>query len=521
MRIFHKRALLSLFVIMTVLITGMFLSKVLSDLEKEVSRNEGIKVFQQAMAFISKNYVEEVHPGDLIQHAVNGMIESFSHDPSLMNPEQQEALQIGKTRILVTRILETSKTEENRNGETKVLEEALTIVRESYVKERNPGMRTNDFIYSAIDGMIGSLDPHSAFMTPAQYSKIQADTKGEFGGIGIQTTIKDKVLTVIACLEDTPAFRAGIKAGDRIVKVNKEVTAHMSLQDGVDRMRGAPSTSVKLSILRDGWKQEKDFILKREIIKIRTVKTKMLTDSIGYIKINQFQQHTASDFSASLAKLSDQNMKSLIVDLRDNPGGLLRSAVKIASQFIPSGKLIVYTKNRQGKKKEFKSSDNTPYATIPVVVLVNEGSASASEIFAGALKDWGRATIVGTLTFGKGSVQTIVPLKDGSALKLTTARYYTPKGISIQTTGVTPDVVVKPAIRDGQRVRTVIREKDLEGHLPNGQKTEGVSASEETAFRATDDYEDPQLQRAIDLLRNTKYQVASPDILANTSQQNM
>jgi carboxyl-terminal processing protease len=223
------------------------------------------------------------------------------------------------------------------------------------------------------------------------------------------------------------------------------------------------------------------------------------------VKINQFQQQTASDFSASLAKLSDQNMKSLIVDLRDNPGGLLRSAVKTASQFIPSGKLIVYTKNRQGKKKEFKSSDNTPYTAIPVVVLVNEGSASASEIFAGALKDWGRATIVGTLTFGKGSVQTIVPLKDGSALKLTTARYYTPKGISIQTTGISPDVVVKTAIRDGQQVRPVIREKDLEGHLANGQETEAVPVSEETAFRTTDDYEDPQLQRAIYLLRHTKY----------------
>ena len=518
MKMINKRAILSVFMIITVIITGIFISKVLCDLEKEVNRNEEIKVFQQAMAFVSENYVEEVHSKDLMHDAVNGMIESLNQHPSLMNTEQQKEMQMDKPGMLISKLLDTNISGENRNGETQVLEDALTIVRERYVKERHPDMHTDDLIYSAIDGMIGSLDPHSAFMTPEQYNAIQVDTKGEFGGIGIQTAIREKVLTVIASLEDTPAFMAGIKAGDRIVKVNEEATRNMSLQDGVDRMRGTPSTEVKLSILRDGWKEEKDFTLTREIIKIRTVKSRMLTDSIGYIKINQFQQHTASDFSASLSNLTDENMKSLIIDLRDNPGGLLRSAVKVASQFIPSGKLVVYTKNRKGRKKEYQSAENMPYSAVPIVVLVNEGSASASEVVAGALKDWNRATIMGTLTFGKGSVQTIMPLKDGSALKLTTARYYTPQGISIQTTGILPDIVVKHAIRDGQQVRPAIREKDLEGHLSNGQHTGEVSASEEIVFIATDDQEDQQLSQAIDLLKNIKYQIAAPGVLVTTSE---
>lgn len=516
MRTINKRAILSVFMIVTIITTGIFISTLLCDLEKTVNRNESIKVFQQAMAIVSKNYVEELHPKDLLHSAINGMIESINQHPSFMGPEQNKA------DIIISKFLDTSETHVNRNDGAKVVEETLTMVRENYVKNGQTDIEPKDLIYSAINGMIGSLDPHSAFMTPEQYNEIQVDTRGEFGGIGIQTGIKENVLTVIASLEDTPAFRAGIKAGDKILKVNEEFTKNMSLQDGVDRMRGTPSTKVKLTILRDGWKEKKDFTITREIINIKSVKAKMLEDGIGYVKINQFQQQTASDFSASLSKLMNQNMHSLIIDLRNNPGGLLRSAVKVASQFIPSGELVVYTKNKKGKKKDYRSSKNNPDSKIPIVVLVNEGSASASEILAGALKDWKRATIMGTLTFGKGSVQTIVPLKDGSALKLTTARYYTPKGISIQTTGISPDIVVKPFIKQGQQVRsvTVIREKDLEGHLTNGQN-EDVTTSEDIVLITMNDDEDQQIQRAIDFLKNITFQIASPDVLSKTSERTM
>lgn len=385
--------------------------------------------------------------------------------------------------------------------ELKVFSEALSIVRKNYVEDIKP----KDLIYGAVKGMLSSLDPHSAFMTPEQYKEMQVDTKGEFGGIGIQIGIKEGMLTVIAPIEDTPACKAGIKAGDKIIKINNEFTKDMSLHDAVSKMRGAPSSSVKITILREGWKETKDFTILREIIKIKSVRSKLIEEGIGYIKINQFQEQTASDLSDAIDRLMQQNINSLVLDLRNNPGGLLNSAVDVSSQFLPSGKLVVFIKDRKGERIEYRSRKNSENSTIPIVVLVNQGSASASEIVAGALKDWNRAVIIGTQTFGKGSVQSVVPLGDGSALRLTTARYYTPKGVSIQTTGIAPDIMVKPEIKEGEKGRPAIREKDLERHLKNGVEIEEKPAEpEEIVPMEVDEKEDIQLQRAIDLLKTWK-----------------
>lgn len=386
--------------------------------------------------------------------------------------------------------------------ELKVFSEVLSLVRKNYVEDVKP----KEVVYGAIKGMLGSLDPHSAFMTPEQYREMQVDTKGEFGGIGIQIGVKDNMLTVIAPIEDTPAYNAGIKAGDKIVKINNEFAKDMALHVAVEKMRGAPATTVKLTIFREGWKETKDFTITREIIKIKSVKSKLLDNSIGYVKINQFQEQTASDLSKALEKLTAQNISSLILDLRNNPGGLLNSAVDVSSEFLPEDKLVVFIKDRKGEKVEYRSGKGVTIPSIPMAVLVNQGSASASEIVAGALKDWNRGVIIGTQTFGKGSVQSVIPLSDGSAIRLTTARYYTPKGTSIQSTGITPDIVVKPEMKDGEKAHPVLREKDLERHLKNGVEIEEKpqKESEEMVPMEIDEKEDIQLQRALDILKTWK-----------------
>ncbi|MCL5024549.1 MAG: S41 family peptidase [Nitrospirae bacterium] len=381
----------------------------------------------------------------------------------------------------------------------RIFTEALSIIKRNYVED----VKTKNLVYGAIKGMLNSLDPHSAFMTPEAYKEMQVDTKGEFGGLGIQIGVKDSMLTVIAPIEDTPAYKAGIKAGDKIIKINDEITRDMSLQDAVSKMRGPKGTSVKIMIAREGWKEPKDFTIVRDIIKIKSVKSKMLADGIGYVKITQFQEQTAADLADALSKLQEGKMNSMVLDLRNNPGGLLNSAVDVASQFLPEGKLVVYIKDRAGEKSEYKTGGSRPsYDKVTMVVLVNQGSASASEIVAGALKDWHRAVVLGVQTFGKGSVQSVIPLTDGSGLRLTTARYYTPSGTSIQSMGITPDIVAKIEPKDGTKEHTVVREKDLDRHLKNDQKEEKVGPEEEAAAPLeVSEKDDVQLQRAIDLLK--------------------
>ncbi|HSW63010.1 MAG TPA: S41 family peptidase [Dissulfurispiraceae bacterium] len=385
--------------------------------------------------------------------------------------------------------------------------EVMTMIKKNYVDE----VKTKDLITGAIKGMLLSLDPHSGYMTPEQFKEFQADTKGEFGGLGIQISTKDGVLTVIAPIEDTPAYRAGLKAGDKILKIGSESTKDMGIHDAVTRMRGPKGKSVTLTIFRDGWKEPKEFTIVRDIIKIRSVKSKMIRDDIGYVKLTQFQETTASDMSKALAELQKAGMKSLVLDMRNNPGGLLNAAVEVTEQFLPKKKLVVYIKGRIGEKIEYFTDDEfKTYEQIPIVVLVNQGSASASEIVAGALKDWKRAVVLGVQTFGKGSVQSLVPMSDGSGLRLTTAKYYTPNGTSIQSTGIVPDIVVKlEAPKDSKDVKElpVMREIDLDRHLKN-ERGEPLKKDrekdEEKAVIEVEEKDDTQLLRAIDILKSWK-----------------
>lgn len=361
--------------------------------------------------------------------------------------------------------------------ELRTFSEVLTQVQKNYVDDT----KVKDLVQGAIRGMLSTLDPHSAYMTPEMYKEMQVETKGEFGGVGIQIGVKENRLAVIAPIDGTPAQRAGIKAGDYITKVNEESTKDLSLMDAVQKMRGPKGTKVNLTIQRDGTSDPLQFTLVRDTIKIESVKSKML-DNIGYVKLTQFQEATGRDLSRVLRQFKDQKVQSTILDLRNNPGGLLTAAVEVSEQFLPNGKLVVYTKGRESKKDEWFAKGKDQMDDSPMIILVNEGSASASEIVAGALQDYGRAVIVGTTSFGKGSVQTILPLGDGSGLRLTTAKYYTPKGRSIQSTGITPDIVIKPQPPTTvAKAETKPAEKESDGKTPKSSVTAGPGKEQSSA----------------------------------------
>ena len=401
--------------------------------------------------------------------------------------------------------------------ELKTFSEVLDHVKKHYVED----VKTKDLIYGSIRGMLATLDPHSAFMPPDVYKEVQVETKGEFGGVGIQIGMKENRLTVIAPIDGTPAERAGVKPSDVILKVNNETTKDMTLMDAVQKMRGPKGTKVTLTIHREGVAEPLVFVLTRELIKIESVKSKMLESNIGYVRLTQFQDQTAKDMSGALKKLREQKMQSLVLDLRNNPGGLLTAAIDVSEQFVGLNRLIVYIKTREGRKDDYVSHIKDQPEDYPMIILVNEGSASASEIVAGALQDWGRAVVVGVQTFGKGSVQTILPLGDGSGLRLTTAKYYTPKGRSIHGVGISPDIVVKGK----PTTTTPIRERDLDKSLrdPNKEEpavppsplpeppvvkpeskdgTKGDAKSKETKDGKPVEEDDPQLQKATDLLKS-------------------
>lgn len=348
--------------------------------------------------------------------------------------------------------------------ELKTFTEVLDIVQHSYVKTPD----SKALIYGAIKGMLNALDPHSSFLTPDEFKELQIETKGEFGGVGIEITIKDGWLTVVSPIEDTPAYKAGIKAGDKIVKINGKPTKDMNLTEAVKLIRGPKGTKVTLTIWREGFTEPKDFEITRGIISIKSVKAKTLEPGYGYVRLTSFQENTASELQKALLKLEKENspLKGIVLDLRNNPGGLLDQAVKVADEFLDKG-LIVYTKGRlKGQQMRFYAHKNKHPHPYPVVVLVNGGTASAAEIVAGALQDHHRALLIGQTTFGKGSVQTIIPLEDGSALRLTTALYYTPSGRCIQATGIEPDLNLAHVEIDGKKtMHHVIREKDLARHL--------------------------------------------------------
>jgi carboxyl-terminal processing protease len=384
--------------------------------------------------------------------------------------------------------------------------DVLSIVKKSYVEE----VDTKKLIYGAINGMLASLDPHSSFMPPETYKEMKIETKGTFGGIGIEISIKDGILTVISPIEDTPAFRAGIKAGDQILKIDDKYTKDLTITDAVKRMRGLKGTKVTLTIMREGFDKAKEFPLVRDVIQVKSVKYKTLDDGFGYVRIAQFQEKTADDLEKALTALhSDNNgaLRGLVIDLRNDPGGLLDQAVRVSEEFIDEGKMIVYTEGREkDAKMTFTSRKGHKEPHYPIVVLINSGSASASEIVAGALQDHKRAVIMGTQSFGKGSVQTIIPLSDNSGLRLTTARYFTPSGRSIQAKGITPDIVVErldlPSAEKKENAH--IREKDLENHFENEAKEPAEEKkSEKLPPYKTDEQVkgDYQILRALDLLK--------------------
>lgn len=380
--------------------------------------------------------------------------------------------------------------------------DVLALVRKSYVEE----VPMQELIYGAIDGMLAALDPHSSFMPPDVYKEMKDDTRGEFGGIGIEITIKDGVLTVVSPIEDTPAYRAGLQAGDQIVKIEDGFTKDMSVMDAVKLMRGPKGSPIRITIIREAFEKPKEFELKREIIKIRSVKARTLEDGYGYVRLAQFQERTDEELAKALKDLRTENdgrLDGLVLDLRNNPGGLLEQAVKVSDLFLGKG-LIVYTDGREeGSRMEFHARPGTAEEEFPLVVLINSGSASASEIVAGALQDHDRALVLGTQSFGKGSVQTVIPLSDNSGLRLTTARYYTPNGTSIQARGITPDIVVAPAelknVGDGEH----FREKDLNNHFdtePLAAQPKDVESSRKFDLKAAD-RDDYQMMRALDLLK--------------------
>ncbi len=382
----------------------------------------------------------------------------------------------------------------------KVFADVLSIVQKNYVEETKP----EDLIYGAINGMLRTLDPHSSFMRPDLYKELQVETKGSFGGIGIEITIRKGVLTIVSPIEDTPAFRAGLKAGDKIIKIEDEYTENMTLLDAVKRMRGPAGEKVTISIMRKGFTEPKDFTLTREVIRIKSVKYKLLEeDNIGYIRLSQFQEKTGPEFNKALDTLEqgDKPLTGLILDLRNNPGGLLDQAVKVCDVFIDKG-LIVYTQGRiEGQQMKFNAHPNSKPHDYPIIVLVNAGSASGSEIVAGALQDHNRAVILGAPTFGKASVQTIIPLDGGAGLRLTTARYYTPSGRSIQATGIIPDVIVKGTVfhsEEDKKKLKFLKEKDLKGHFEPEGETEAITSTEDE--EEEEEIKDPQLARAIQLI---------------------
>ena len=370
----------------------------------------------------------------------------------------------------------------------------INIVQKHYVDD----VTTEDLIQGAIDGMMTSLDPHSAYLTPELYKELQVDTRGTFGGLGIEITVKDELLTIITPIEDTPAFKAGVKPGDQIIKIDGEITKGMSLMKAVTLMRGPKGTPVTLTLRRDDRVEPFDVKIIREIIRVKSVKGgKLYEGKYGYVRVAQFQEGTSRELHEQVEKLRETaggEIEGLILDLRHNPGGLLNEAVKVSDMFIDAG-LIVYTEGRgDNQKQRFLAHADGTEPTRPMVILVDEGSASASEIVAGALQDHKRAVVVGTTTFGKGSVQTILPLDQESALRLTTAKYFTPSGRSIQATGIAPDVVVERTVQVAKAEGFSVREENLGGHMENKQIATDAAAVDPAAV-------DPQLERGIDLLK--------------------
>jgi carboxyl-terminal processing protease len=374
-----------------------------------------------------------------------------------------------------------------------VFTRALQLIRQDYVDPNKISYK--DLTYSALHGMLSALDPHSQFMEPSDYRGMRDETRSEFGGLGIVVSTKDGVLTVISPTEDSPGFRACILPGDQILRINGKTTEKMSLQDAIDLLRGEPGQKVTLTIYRPSSKQTRDYTLQRELIKVASVKDAKMLDQtltgnfkLGYVRITQFNEPTAQELDRKLNELRTQGMQALIIDLRYNPGGLLTSAVDVCGLFLPPKTMVVYTEGRDASQRReyFTDKNAKQHENFPVVLLVNNGSASGAEIVAGALKDLNRAILVGETTFGKGSVQSVIQLPDGSALRLTTAKYYTPGKQVIHEKGVTPNI--RASLTSEQERALLLQRRDAP-----------LSADEQ---KFISEQKDPQLDRAVDALKS-------------------
>jgi len=372
-------------------------------------------------------------------------------------------------------------------------------VRAQYVDE----MTDEELIEKAIDGMLVSLDPHSSYLDADGYDDMQVQTRGEFGGLGIEVTMENGLVKVVSPIDETPAYEAGVEAGDMVTHLDDEAVMGLTLSEAVDRMRGKVGTDIKLTILRKSESEPLDIIITRDIIKIRAVRHKIIDDSVGYVRVTTFNQNTEPGLKKAIAEIKDelgQNFVGLILDLRNNPGGLLDQAISVSDAFLDKGEIV----STRGRHPQDNKRDNATKGDLveglPIVVLINSGSASASEIVAGALQDHRRALVLGTQSFGKGSVQTIIPLPGHGAMRLTTARYYTPSGRSIQAKGIEPDITIELAKIEQFDVNTM-RESDLRGALENTDKeTEEIIDKDDDRINKNE-IEDYQLSRAVDLIR--------------------
>jgi len=383
-------------------------------------------------------------------------------------------------------------------------------IKKEYVEEVDDEQLLN----GAIRGMMSSLDPHSVFLSADEFKELQIDTSGEFGGLGIEVGMENGVVRVIAPIEDTPADKAGVKAGDLIIKLDDTQVKGLTLNEAVKLMRGKRGTDILLTIAREGESAPIEITVTRDVIKVKSVRSRILEAGYGYLRISSFQSKTTRNVLNAMQRLktSDPNLQGLILDLRNNPGGILTGAVGVSDLFLDDGKLIVYTKGR-GSENSLKYTASTPDFTegIPILVLINEGSASASEIVAGALQDHDRAIIMGKKSFGKGSVQTVLPLQDNNGIKLTTSRYYTPNGRSIQAEGIKPDILVKTKVADGEEDKSFkfVRESDLAGHLEKNlhekslddADTQELGQQIKTVTVSANDEGDAVLNEALNILK--------------------
>ena len=387
-------------------------------------------------------------------------------------------------------------------GNEKIPIEQLKAFSEVYMKIKKDYVEKVDdekLFDDAIKGMLEGLDPHSTYLNEKDFEDLQIGTRGEFGGLGIEVTMEDGYVKVVSPIDDTPAYRAGVKAGDLIIMLDDKPVKGLTLSECVDIMRGKVGTSLELTIAREGENKPLKIKIIRDTIKVKSVKYDILDNNYGYLRITSFQSKTGSSLKNVLLKIKKKNnLKGIVLDLRNNPGGVLGAAVEVSDTFLDQKKMIVSTSGRMSDAiNEFKSSSNDFAKDIPIVVLINGGSASASEIVAGALQDHRRAIIMGTQSFGKGSVQTILPLTRKTALKITTARYFTPNGRSIQAKGITPDIIVKEMKFEKKDEVEFLKESDLTGHLDKNSKKE----KNRTSFKNSKYADDYQLSEALNLLK--------------------